>query len=300
MRIRFIFLILTVLVFTSCKDKETADVYWGKTTIYKNFLFKKYKPVRMEKTLELDFNKDAQSANSKVCFGLFKKDDKDNFTEVKDTEAQIYVDDVVCDNNTFCITTNNKNITVGIEIYEEAKDGTNKWFLQTTNYSNLDRIDNVELQGGNTMYSLDFLIKKNTITNPLKLASLIFIGSILLLLLLWKLVMQRSVHPTFKVGMVSFAGEDFRTTRIKGARKLICSSTPKKQSAINKFFCGKIVYDINPFWTKDWVIEPRNLQTIKPQGANYSLNPYSVVIHRGEEYEVTNNENNNKITLTYI
>ena len=82
------------------------------------------------------------------------------------------------------------------------------------------------------------------------------------LLVLWFALIRWIVFPTFafdNLQVTYFEGESRKGREdctLHGARKIICSASPKYQSGLNKLFCGRIEYLTNPFWTTQVVMTP--------------------------------------------
>ncbi len=296
-----IYIAIVCVALSSCSEKDDLGAFWGDTEIYDDFLFNKYTPTLINKTMELEFNEHAKNANAKVHFGLFKEDGNGGVVKIKTTEALLHIDDKVMNNNEFTINQNQTSVKIGIEVRKDTPNGRNSWLLKTMSFSEIDRIDDIELDTSHSNnYTLKFYIKKAEVMNDLSYGLSIFAITIISILIIWLLILKRMFYPTFKSGMLTFQMDIYKPIKIKGARKVVCTNKPLKQSSLNAFFTGRIIYFNNPFWTKEWLIIPNNKKNIKVIGGNFMLDPYAMSISKGTEYTLQNIETNEKITVTYI
>ncbi len=118
------------------------------------------------------------------------------------------------------------------------------------------------------------------------------------LLVIWFLFIKRLAYPTFKVGRMQITDPYYSSLKIKGARKVILTNSPSKQSFLNKLFTGKIVYEANPIWTQPVVFESSKGKAKLQTNKFYSIDPYASTLIKQVEYSLTNNETNKKIKLT--
>ena len=153
------------------------------------------------------------------------------------------------------------------------------------------------------------LITFNKITytksmNPLLLGLIIFLIILLALLLLWKLVLIYMAYPRIKkFNTLSITSEQaMKSMRIRGARMVCLTAKPKKQSLINRFFTGKIIYIEQPIWVNgDISITPKfakrpPYKLTLANGPKYGAPRF---IEKGQKYMLKNKLNNN-INLTII
>ena len=118
------------------------------------------------------------------------------------------------------------------------------------------------------------------------------------LLVIWFLFIKRLAYPTFKVGRMQITDPYYSSLKIKGARKVILTNSPSKQSFLNKLFTGKIVYEANPIWTQPVVFESSKGKAKLQTNKFYSIDPYASTLIKQVEYSLTNNKTNKKIKLT--
>lgn len=293
----YILICLILWSMTSCKEEKSPNAtFWGETGYYKNFLFYKYKPEVMEQTLIFDFNEDAKSVQE-VKFGLYKKSADRKFTSTEG-EIVLYKNGDKCINNVFTVSGTEREVTLGIEFLAETPQGVHKWYLRTLDNGGLSRINDCDIESDAYPLAMEIYSQKEDNLNPLLLGIIWFLIVSILIILVWILILKRIFYPVFKIGPIVINGTYYSMRKIKGYRKVICTNRAKKQSFINQLFIGKILYEVNPFWSSEWVIIPRDKTSIKPIGAkNYTIDPYTVCIKKGVEYTITNNISLEKIKL---
>ena len=131
----------------------------------------------------------------------------------------------------------------------------------------------------------------------------ITLGLLLLLVwLLWFLIIKPSKYPTFKTYKKNVLIEKSNkiTSQAKvnftGARKVVFSSKREKQTALNKFFCGKIITFVNPEFAEPITFTPtRNRKAANTVGKTYTITPNP--IQRNGVATITNQQKQLKITL---
>lgn len=247
-----ILFILTALCFTSCKDNST---FWGKTNYYDNFLFVKYKPVRMEQTLVFDFNEDAKLLlNGNINFEVLEKNTNSELVVAQN--IKLYKNNKECSRNILSINKNDKEVKVGIEFTDNAIDGSHILFLREKGISGIDRIDFQEIGTG-------ICVTKNKDMNPLLFVLMWAAITLLILCIVWIIFLKPLVFESFKVRQLTITTKLFKSTKIRGCKKVICTNKKHKQSFLNKLFTGKVIYVQDDFFTADLMITPRNKKTVR-------------------------------------
>jgi hypothetical protein len=138
--------------------------------------------------------------------------------------------------------------------------------------------------------------------NPLLayLSWIITLGSIVILI--WFVLLKRLIYPTFKTYkknvLIEKSNRIISQTKVDftGARKVIFSNKREKQSALNKFFCGKIVTLVNAEFEFPVSFTPtRNRKAANAVGKTYIITPNP--IQRNGLATITNVQNNLKINI---
>ena len=297
----FVIWVVFSTIFFSCNKNEVDNsMLWGKTDYYTDFLFNKYEPVKMTKTICFKTNEDANGRVGNVKFGLYKKTEDDSYIPVKD-EIRLYKNDVLCENNTLLITPQDKEVQLGIEFTPKAEEGIHKWFLKVLDNGGFDRINEYAMDEESLPLLLEWKAEKNEIFNPLKLGLNIFLLTLFGILLVWFLIMKPILYPTFKIGNIQFTNDTyFSTKRIYGARKLVVTNSLRKQSAINKLFTGKIVYEKNDLWPDEWEINPKGKGGKLITNRKYTITPFTASLNKQMEYELEHLSSDVKATITLL
>lgn len=247
-----IIVVLSLLCFSSCKDKGE---FWGKTNYYEDFLFVKYKPVRMEQTLIFDFNEDAQRLISdNINFEVVEKDANSDFVVAQN--IILYKNNDACKNNILSINIKDKQVTVGIEFTDKATEGSHTLFLREKGRSGIDRIDFQELGTG-------LCVIKNKDMNPLLSILMWFLIIVLGICTVWIIFLKPLLYESFKVKQLIITTNCFKSTKIKGCKQIVCTNKKQNQSFINQLFTGKIVFIQDNFFTADISITPRDKKKVR-------------------------------------
>ncbi len=296
-KIKYPLILLFLFSLLSCSEKTENSTFWGETEYYSDFLFYKYTPVIMEKKLKFDFNEDAQAIRG-VKLGLFEKDDKERLRPATE-DIKLYKDGTLCPGNVFTVSGGDQEAMIGLEFTGDARAGIHKWYLMVIDNGGLDRVNEYDTESDATPLLMEWRAKKTHVWNPLKLILFWTVAALLALLLLWMLVLRGQLYPRFRVGAFIVTDPYYSMRRLRGCYKLVCTNKAVRQSAWSKFFKGKVAYEVNPFWTREWVITPRDGASVKPNtSSEYSFEPYTVTLRKGNEYKVTNHTTGEKITVT--
>ena len=116
----YIYWIIIVFMSVSCENELDTSILWGKTDYYTDFLFFKYEPVRMTKTICFDANRDSEGRVRNVKFGLYKMSNDSTYVPVKD-DILLYKNENLCSDNILEVTPQDKEIRLGIEFTPTAK-----------------------------------------------------------------------------------------------------------------------------------------------------------------------------------
>lgn len=264
-----------------------SNVRLEKASYYPSFLFCKAKEQEhIGISLKLNFNNDAIKSQSTVSWELSDRNGENDFILIKDGEE--------LNNGHFTTASNEKSIELSIVFNNGAKTGKRYFILKPVSFNNLERINSVPPN----QYDLVLQSAYSTSMNPLLIGLIWFSILLVAAILVWLIILKPILFPTFKINSFSVIYPYNSTRRLRRGRKLICTGKHLKQSAINRWFTGKIIYEINPFWTTDWVILPKDKMSIKPQGVrDYAYEPYTGVLRRGEEYKVINQSTNEKLEV---
>lgn len=289
-----IVLVIPSLLLCACKkeDDKNAATLWGKENYYKDFLWKKYIPDTLFREIAFDFNDDARNYMSEpLQLGLFKKTGSGKMLPVMENEMEVFVDGDQCVNNVISIAPGTDKIKVGIVFNPTAENKVHHWFFKPIDDGGLERINDMDADSFNNPESslMEIEAEKNKIMNPLA-EGLMLTGIFLLgAFLVWLLILKPIFFPTFRVGKIILSDPVpyMCQKRLRGSRKLILTKNTPSQSNINKLFTGKIIYDVNPMWTTDIVIEPRDRSSVRVRTSKeYMTDARTMKVHN--EYTIQN------------
>lgn len=291
---QILFVILAIIAVCACSktDGQKTVARWGKENYYKDFLWKKHVPDTLYREIEFDFNEDAQKYMTEPFqLGLFKKTESGKMLPVLENEMEVFVDGRKCDKNIINVSANVQKIKVGIVFNPAAENKVHHWFFKPVNDGGLERINDMDPDAFNDPESslLDIEAEKNKVMNPLA-EGLSLTGLILLAaLIVWLLILKRIVFPTFRVGKISLNDPVpyMSQKKLRGARRLVLSNKVTKQSWINKVFTGEIRCEVNPIWTSEIIIEPRDRNSVRVRTSKeYLTDSRTMKVHN--EYTIQN------------
>lgn len=289
-----ILLAFPALLLCACnkENDKNAATRWGKENYYKDFLWKKHVPDTLYREIAFDFNDDAKNFMSEpLQLGLFKKTDSGKMLQVMENEMEVFVGGAKCENNVITVEPGTEKIKVGLVFNPAAENKVHHWYFKTVNDGGLERINDMDADTFNNPESslMEVEAEKDKVMNPLAEGSM-FTGVFLFaVLLVWLFVLKLIFFPTFKVGKIILSDPVpyMSQKRLRGTRKLILTKNKSSQSGINRFLTGKIIYDVNPMWTSDIVIEPRDRNSVRVRASKeYMTNAHTMKVHN--EYTIQN------------
>lgn len=296
----YIYWIITALILVSCEKEIDTSMLWGKTDYYTDFMFYEYEPVRMTKTICFDANEDSKGHVGNVKLSIFKMNNDSSFIPVKE-EIVLYKNGELCPENILLVSPQDKEIELGIEFTPKAKEGTHKWFLKVLDNGGFDRINEYSTEDDALPLLLEWKAEKNDISNPLAMGLGWLLVILMGALLVWLFVLKPMMYPTFKVGNIQIiSGSYFSTKRINKARKLVVTSSSKKQSSLNSFFTGKIIYERNEMWKDEWELHPKGKGARLVGNRKYTINPFAVSLEKHNEYQLEHLESDTKAKITLL
>ena len=288
-------IICPLMLLVSCgkeKDQAAAPARWGKENYYNNFLWKKHVPDTLYRTIEFDFNQDAKKYMDKpLRLGLYKKTDSGKMLPVMESEMEVFVNGIKCVGNVIDVKPGTDQLKVGIVFNPKAENKVHHWFFRAVDDAGLERINDMDPDTFNADNAslMDVEAEKHKIMNPL--AEGLMLTGILLIaaLLVWIIVLKPIVYPTFRVGKILLSDPVPYNSlkRLRTYRKLILTNKPQKQNAFNKFFTGKILFEVNQLWTSDVVVEPKDKTSVRLRCPKDFMAD-ARVLKKNQEYTIQN------------
>lgn len=290
----------------ACSEKDNDKTpQWGVVEAFDDFLFKKYTPPIITRTLVFERNDDAKLKINKPFVLKLCRQEGDKTIPVTPAEVQVYVDGEAVADNRIVIAPGTERVQVGMKLDKnltKKKDHTYRYVFQVEN-PGYELINGVEADKG--IYVMDDLqtnvrIEVKHKANSLKVWCEI-IGLLLLgLLVLWFLVLRTLFVQKIRLSRISINSDSyFKSARINGAMSVVFTKDrTKKQGFLSKLFVGKVVYIYDSWWTQDFVLMPGNGKTAHVSSCKgYVIDP-NRTLKVGVEYTLTNTENNNVATIT--
>jgi len=251
----------------------------GVSSYYDSFLFwSGTEPNNLTFSFVPQWSPEAQRAGSSATFTLKDSEGRNDFVVLMNGEKLA--------NGTFTLTgENTAPVELEICFNKNAQQGRRLLALQAVSCADLSRIGDTS-----PAESFQFMLeaKFTKCWNPLQ-KILLWLGILLLAgLLVWFLLLKNMFYSRFKrVSRFTITDPYYSSRKIHGARRLVLTNRQRKQSALNRLFTGKIIYEVNSMWASDVVIEPTSAGEAKMKSnRDYMLEPPGVM-RKQAEYELT-------------
>ncbi|MCD4675619.1 MAG: hypothetical protein K8S18_06425 [Desulfobacula sp.] len=235
--------IILIAILGSCQNNVNsiaAKIDFGECGYYKSFLWSNTTIDTLKKTLEVQFNPTVRHhPDAYITLEVIIHDKKGNLSL---NDFDLIIDNIKQPKNEivlYAIDFGNKNeITIGIVFKTHAIDDTYKGFIRVSDYQDIDIVNNsssLDTAPAIFKWEADFERKMN----PLLKTILFIIISILILLFIWFVFLQRKLYPRFKGGQIIISVPDNEETRINLAGKIGCYIGKFKQpNRFFRIFCG--------------------------------------------------------------
>lgn len=286
-----ILLVSVCALFSACTTTP-AGVIWGETDFYSDFLFKKYEPIIMTRTLELQFNDDAHelmTGREQITFRLVEKDE--NGHEVAPVGINLYKNGILCEDNRLAVSVAESEVEVGLVFTKDATEGYHNVYLRHESIAGLDRIDDTAIANG-------LVIRKNNVRNPL--AVLLFWTFIFIVasIIVWLLVIKPMMYPTFKVGQLRLQDPAPYSALcpLKHYRKVVLTNRNTQQSFLNALFTGRIKYIVNAIWRSEVVFEPKDKNSIRIRPSK-EYRTDALILRKNQDYVLENTSTQTKTKI---
>ena len=269
----------------------------GKANQYESFLWSKENNKPYEITIPLKFSQDA-IADTSDSFVEF------SFVDTDESPIDSNIINIIVNGEpykgSFQIKPTDKELKLSFSFPKDAKTGKYKGMVKVKRH-NLDRIGSSILTENPNPKVIEYTITNSHSLNPLAWIFIWIGAAILLFLILWFCLIKPIKYPRFRnfpkrilVKQNNKIIEQFNVN-FKGARKVVFSNQPYKQSFLNKIFTGKVKSVIKPYLTNQLVFIPKGRKAASIFGAGYVANPTS--IPRNGNSKITHMQNNLQITL---
>lgn len=270
---RYFYIIASLFLICMSSCKKDESVSFGTVEYYPSFLWVDSKTTPVTKSFDFDFSQDAKAYNSFAEFQFVDNEGKAISTNI----MQIVIDGKECPNNRFRISSDIASKELTIKFSPNAPDGKHQGYLKLVSHQ-LDRLDSQSLKAGQKVDAFQWTLNYDKRMNPLaKVLMWILIG-IAVLVAVWQVCIRPIRYPRFGSIQKTFnvPGMAPLIVRFKGARMVVlAASHPKKQSAWNRFWTGKILYKTHPAFVSPIVFKPNRGRRVlaKVQVGSYQVMP---------------------------
>lgn len=312
----FSLILVVFAVFSSCKDKEKLN-YWGQTEHFDDYLWKKYVPDTLKRTLKIGFNDDAiNDINAPLILSLYKRNSDGEYKKVNSKEVKMFVDGELSEKNTISIMPKDNEepdeikIEVSIVLSEEILgesdlDRDYHFAFKVDENPGLDRINDCNVAGNkkpllddsSKIRGIPMIIHVDEKVNPVKvgidIGLVIFSLIVIAVLILWFSILKFVYYPKIKVS-IDINGEYYmHKSKNKYHKIVLCdSNNRKKQSGLSKLFKGEILYSVNEMWSESPITILPSGKTVKLDiSDDYTIQPYEFVLDKNVAYSIKNKSN---------
>lgn len=270
---KYVYIIASIFLICLSSCKKDEGVTFGTVEYYPSFLWVDSKTTPVTKTFDFDFSQDAKDYDSYAEFQFVDNEGKAISTDV----MQIVIDGKECSNNRFRIESDVTQKRLTFKFCPNAEEGKHQGYLKLVGHQ-LDRLDSQPLAANQQVEAFQWTLNYDKRMNPLaKILMWIVIG-IVVLVAVWQVCFRPIFYPRFGSIQKTFniPGMAPLIVRFKGARMVVvAASHPKKQSAWNRFWTGKIIYKTHPAFVTPIIFKPSRGRRIlaKIQVGTYQVMP---------------------------
>lgn len=311
MKKHIIYILICLVAFCSCNQKDEESRIWGQIDYYNPFLWHKYVPDTLRKTLAYEFNENSSDLDKPVVFSLYLvSDDGEKNIKADNSGVELYVNGKLSADNTFeLIPQSGKHeVDFGIVLkenllFEKDIDRDYQFVFKVESNPGIDRINNFKI--GNLKRDKAILLPENDdktpilirvkhIANSLKVGTLSTLFTILTLILAFIIIVQIFTKRFNKLQIgkifVTIDGNRKNISRMEPMQKLKLSKeivlTPnrQKQGFLKMLFTGKITYVFIKGLPSDIKMTPGN----KAQ---------TIVTCRRNEFEISTSGDNDELKV---
>ena len=217
---------------------------------------------------------------------------------LKANDYKMFINGSPIKNNVFEITSNNDNNVLSLVFSDDAPDDTHYFTIKASpsDCNKLECVNDVDIN--NQPYENSLRITYDIDWNPLKTFLVWFCIILIALAALWFCILKPTMISKFKNSSIMVMDPYYSRIKVNGARKLVFTSRQKKDKLLPKIFLGETVYEINPIWKNELIMEPGLKKNIKViANRNYTIDPYASNLQPTLEYNIIDNDSNEKIKV---
>ena len=251
---RFFYIIASIFLICLSSCKKDENVSFGTVEYYPDFLWVDSKTTPVTKILIFNFSQDAKDNDSFAEFQFVDNEGKVISTDI----MQIVIDGKECPNNRFRINSDVTSEELTFTFYPDAEEGKHQGYLKLVSHQ-LDRLDSQPLTANQQVDVFQWTLNYDKCMNPLAIILIWIVIGIVVLVAVWQVCSRLIFYPRFGSIQKTFIvpGMAPLIVKFKGARMVVlAASHPKKQSAWNRFWTGKILYKTHPAFVTPIVFKP--------------------------------------------
>lgn len=300
--LRFTPLLFLLLILCSCNKKVQESINnsnFGESISYDSFLWKQARNDTLNKAFAYNFNNWANESTSYVT--LFFQD-QNNKPLTIDSPYYFLVNNQIPQNGKLVLESNQKTKdTLNLQLVIKDQSITDLYGYIQIGDHNIDRVNNIENPKQENIYK--WTAAHELQMNPLKVLLLWVLAILVATLFFYLLILRPIIYKRMGKGQITIQEPFYKNIKTKNNIEIIFRDKPLKQSWLQKLFQGKKTVVVNPIFTEPIYLTPSSRGKIRIRTAGkYNIDPFTSSLEKGTDstYELTNNQTNDKINITYL
>ena len=267
------YIIVSILLISLSSCKKDESVSFGTVEYYPKFLWVDSETTPVTKILDFDFSQDAKDYDSYAEFQFVDNEGKVISTDI----MQVVIDGKECPNNRFRINSDVTSKELTFKFSPNAEEGKHQGYLKLVSHQ-LDRLDSQPLTVNQQVDAFQWTLNYDKRMNPLAKVLMWIVIGVVFLVAVWQVCIRPIRYPKFGSIQKTFnvPGMAPLIVKFKGARMVVlAASHPKKQSAWNRFWTGKILYKTHPAFAAPIIFKPSRGRRViaRVDSSTYRVSP---------------------------
>lgn len=293
------FLLLFMTLY-SCQKKAEENIsnsHFGKSVSYNQFLWKNARNDTLQKSFVYLFNNWATESNSFVTITL--NNEANEIIRQSNPYHFLINDKPATDGKIVLKSTNKASDTINLKLVVPEQINTDFYGYITITDNNLDRVNDIENPKNTNIYK--WSATQEVQMNPLKIILIWTLAIIVSILFIYLLILRPFIFKRLGRGQITIQQPFYKNTNIRNNIEIIFTNKKQNQSFFNKLFQGKRTTVTNDFFTNPIYLSPSVKSKIRVRtGGHYNIEPFTTTFEKGNTYEITNTNTNEKIIITYL
>jgi hypothetical protein len=283
----------------SSKSSALRDMSFGKSVHYPSFLFFEGKNDTLTKIIHYRFNDWAKNQGAYIVLKIV---DKDGNSVTSNLDFKVMINDEVVSDGKFNLKTNAHNegeLEIGFVLPSSKNSNYFEGYIYFV-IGNLDRVNDIEHLNSEVPV-FTWSAHQEVQWNPYETWLYTILAVLIVLLFIWLVLLRPFIYRRFnKNRSIIITSPFYKKVPLKKGINLTLTNEGSKQSVIERFFKGKELVYVNPFFKNPLIVRPRTKKKIRLRmGSHYKIEPFRTTLKKGQQTYSLKNQNNEKIKFTY-